>query len=333
MSFEVKELKNLFNRIGAALLVFLAADNLLCGGAAEITTIVTAITDSAVAYILTDLLSSVAYFAAYTIPAWFFFRISRNKKTEPVGLSFSIPESSSIVEPVAYGFIGAALCFCLSYVNSLLAPVPPKVAEILCQADLDAGYKLVLMFISVAIVPALAEEFLFRGVILSNIRPYSEGGAILISALLFGLMHQTAFQFLYTTGLGIVLGIVYVKTKSIWCGVILHFFNNYLSIIQEYLMAQQNEKAGYVVYYISILLTFLVGIIMCAIAFGLRNKGTKQTENEIGVFGKRQERCEGAWRQKETGVLRNACFSPAMMIYTVMCVLAMIFNSIMLAVI
>lgn len=333
MSSEVKELKNLFNRIGGALLIFLAAYNLLCGGATEITGIVTAITDSALAYILTSLLSSVAYVAAFTIPAWFFFQISKNKKTEPVGLSFSISESSSIVETAAIGFIGASLCFCLSYVNSLLAPIPEEAAEIFFQTDLDAGYKLVLMFISIAIVPALVEEFLFRGVILSNIRPYSEGGAILISALLFGLMHQTTFQFLYTTGLGIVLGIVYVKTKSIWCGVILHFFNNYLSVIQEYLMAQQNEKTGYVVYYISILFTFLVGVILCAIAFGLRKKRTKQTENEIGVFGKCRERREGVWRRKETDALRKAFFSPTIIIYTVMCVLTMIFTSITLAVI
>ena len=92
-----------------------------------------------------------------------------------------------------------------------------------------------ISFISTAIVPAFAEELFFRGLLISNIRPYSEKGAIIISALAFGLMHQNLIQTVYATAAGLALGYVYVKTKSLWSVIIIHFANNFVSVVQSYL--------------------------------------------------------------------------------------------------
>jgi len=91
---------------------------------------------------------------------------------------------------------------------------------------------LIIEIICVCIVPAFCEEMLFRGLILNGLRKLGKWPAILLSAGLFMLMHgnpdQTIFQFV----LGIVLGLAFYNTGSIWVPMIIHFTNNfYVTVI------------------------------------------------------------------------------------------------------
>ncbi|MBE6634535.1 MAG: CPBP family intramembrane metalloprotease [Ruminococcaceae bacterium] len=89
--------------------------------------------------------------------------------------------------------------------------------------------EVVLQFIVIAMVPAFCEEFLFRGAILENLLPFGRGKAILISSLFFSIMHQNAEQILYAFAAGILLGVIYERTGSIWNCTFLHLVNNFLS--------------------------------------------------------------------------------------------------------
>lgn len=85
-----------------------------------------------------------------------------------------------------------------------------------------------------AVFPAFAEEFLMRGVVLnaaSRKRDYSY--AILITAGMFSLMHGNAYQTVHQFLLGAVLAYVVLVSKSLWAGIFLHFFNNFLSLTLE----------------------------------------------------------------------------------------------------
>ena len=72
----------------------------------------------------------------------------------------------------------------------------------------------------VALVPAVCEEFAFRGFILSGLeRQHRTRSAILLSALMFGFLHVllSLFQQLFNaTLLGIVLGLLAVRSQSIF---------------------------------------------------------------------------------------------------------------------
>ena len=105
-------------------------------------------------------------------------------------------------------------------------------------------YAIVLSVMSTALVPALGEEFLFRGTILSNLMPYGKTGAIIGSAILFGLMHQNAQQIFYATASGILLGYVYVKTGSIWCGTLIHFFNNAFGVLETVILSGNDVQTA-----------------------------------------------------------------------------------------
>ncbi len=86
-----------------------------------------------------------------------------------------------------------------------------------------------------ALLPAITEEFAFRGFILSGLeRTYNTTTAIVLSSLLFGFLHVllSLFQQLFgATILGLVLGLLAVRTRSLWPGVLFHFLNNALGVL------------------------------------------------------------------------------------------------------
>jgi sodium transport system permease protein len=87
-----------------------------------------------------------------------------------------------------------------------------------------------------AVVPAICEEVAFRGFILSGLEHRRRTrSAILLSALMFGFLHvlMSLFQQLFNaTLLGIVLGLLAVRSRSLLPGIVFHFLNNAMAIAQ-----------------------------------------------------------------------------------------------------
>jgi sodium transport system permease protein len=86
-----------------------------------------------------------------------------------------------------------------------------------------------------AVMPAITEEIAFRGYILSGLqRTYKTGTAIVLSALLFGILHVLLSLFVQLFGatlLGLVIGLIAIRTGSLWPGVLFHFINNALGLL------------------------------------------------------------------------------------------------------
>lgn len=106
-----------------------------------------------------------------------------------------------------------------------------------------ALYEGVLLFLASVLIPAFCEELLFRGAVLSALRPYGKTTAILGSALLFALMHQTVDQLFYTAVAGVVLACLVLESGSIWAAVLLHMMNNLFAIAQSILYEQLGSAA------------------------------------------------------------------------------------------
>lgn len=91
----------------------------------------------------------------------------------------------------------------------------------------------VMVFIAMAIMPAITEEFLFRGVIQNslsrnNIHPAL---AIGITAFLFAIMHLQFYYFFGLFLMGVLLGLLYYWSNSLWVPIIAHLINNGLIVI------------------------------------------------------------------------------------------------------
>ena len=93
------------------------------------------------------------------------------------------------------------------------------------------GAEFIITFFAVAIVPAFVEEFAFRGIVLGALKRFGDGFAILVSALLFGLIHRNFAQIPFAFIIGLVLAFAVIKTGSLWTGIIIHFLNNALSLL------------------------------------------------------------------------------------------------------
>ena len=76
---------------------------------------------------------------------------------------------------------------------------------------------------------ALSEELLFRGVILTGLRPLGRGGAIVVSALLFTVMHGLLLPNYFVAGL--VLGLAAMATRSILVPISIHLFHNIAALL------------------------------------------------------------------------------------------------------
>lgn len=94
-----------------------------------------------------------------------------------------------------------------------------------------------LAYVLVAcITPAVCEEVLFRGVIASGFKKFGNAVAICLSALIFMLMHGNAEQTIHQFLIGLILGYIFISTGNIWVGVLIHFFNNFISVTSGYIV-------------------------------------------------------------------------------------------------
>ena len=91
-------------------------------------------------------------------------------------------------------------------------------------------YMLIVNVIFTAILPGLCEEVAHRGLVLHGLSPLGWKKAVIISGLLFGLMHMNIEQFFYATIIGLFVGWLSVGCGSIFPAIIVHFMNNFLNV-------------------------------------------------------------------------------------------------------
>ena len=90
----------------------------------------------------------------------------------------------------------------------------------------------ILTFLVVGIAASLVEEVGFRGIILQRMQgELPLVVVLLVQALLFGLYHFNIFQALYTFPLGILFGLVYLWTGSVWGSIAMHLSYNTMNIV------------------------------------------------------------------------------------------------------
>ena len=98
--------------------------------------------------------------------------------------------------------------------------------------SLMGNHIFIISIITVGIIPAFAEELFFRGLILDGFtKNYSKRKAIIISAVLFGLIHLNPWQFYAGFIIGLISVWICIETNSILLCMYIHFFNNTLYTI------------------------------------------------------------------------------------------------------
>lgn len=155
------------------------------------------------------------------------------------------PLNASIFAVVALAILGISFAssYLIHLIDSLLSLISLKVTppEFLAHMPTDplAG---ILVAAGICIGAPLAEEILFRGVILHALKPYGNSFAVIVSALFFGLIHGNLVQMPGAFLIGIALGIVTLHTRSLWPAIIIHAINNTTSVLLHYLFSSMEES-------------------------------------------------------------------------------------------
>lgn len=106
-----------------------------------------------------------------------------------------------------------------------------------------------MSILAVAVLPGLCEELAFRGWIFSGLRTNNKPLAtIVISSVLFGVMHvlMSAYQqFFHSTVLGLVLGLLALRSGSLWPCVIMHVTNNAMAVTYGFWTRKSPATAGW----------------------------------------------------------------------------------------
>lgn len=160
--------------------------------------------------------------ALIALPIIFFLFYRRQEKLQlkgnPASLLFMIP-------------FGMTACLTVNMLISLshlseLFPGYDELAETIFQGNIW------LELIGVAVMPALIEELIYRGVIYRGFRRFVKPvWAALLSALIFGIMHMNVVQFVYAFLLGLLFAWVYEAYQSILAPMLMHLAANAFSVL------------------------------------------------------------------------------------------------------
>ena len=120
----------------------------------------------------------------------------------------------------------------LNYFNLILDKL--KLSPANPNIPLNSTLDYILCLISLAVIPAVCEELLFRGVFINCLKHKGQIFAIVASSIMFSIFHFSLLQLIYPICFGLILGIIYLRTRNIIFPIIIHFINNALSLTIQY---------------------------------------------------------------------------------------------------
>lgn len=201
-----------------------------------------------------------AVFSAF-IPGLFYFLMSKNNISETIRVKYV---KQNILWPVV--FIGMAVAMLANYASDILETNFSLFGlenTINFENSSSTPFENILYVISTAVVPAFAEEFAFRGVLMGSLRKYGDAFAIITSSVMFGAMHGNITQIPFAFILGLIFAFIDCKTNSIIPSIIIHFVNNLYAIIIDILNSNSTfEENTLNLIYLGLIIAFcILGII------------------------------------------------------------------------
>ena len=233
---EIKKIKKSSNVIGAAFIVLWLMPDILNSLLSDILKIIGP-TPEAVALFgdpaFMMVMQTIYSLLMFTLP----FLIL------PIGHGKKISEFAFIRKPrrklfLPFVFIGVGISAFANLATNKLGAIFQGFGIEFYAPDInfpEGVFGFILSMLAVAVTPALVEEFATRGMTLSAAKQYGEDFGILVSALLFALMHGNLVQIPFAFIMGIVIGFAVIKTGSVVTGMAIHFLNNAISVSMSYL--------------------------------------------------------------------------------------------------
>ncbi len=240
------------------------------------------------------LLLGIRHFATFTVAGWLVVWMLYRGITRPRPnwadylLARRAPRMSDAALGMVLLLVSVPLVLYLFQINKML-PIPDTFRELEAQANealkallhMDDWSELVGNLFLIALLPALGEELVFRGMVQQQLmrRIANPWQALAISAAIFSFFHFQFEGFLPRFLLGFLLGWLYWQTRNFWVPVIAHFFNNGVQVIAQYGWGDQEtvidlENDVQVPWFVGLLSLFMVLAVMRVIISSSKEKAT-----------------------------------------------------------
>lgn len=216
---------------------------------------------------------------------------------------------ASRTKSLAVVMLGMGVCIISNIGTAMFSSIINAIFHVMPSANMpDYNYNIgsfILVVLCIGILPALLEEFAFRGVVLGILRTkLGDGAAIIISAAFFGLVHGNFQQIPFAFGVGLVLGYATVYTGSMLPAILIHAINNTVSVMLDYATSTMSPMIQAAVTYLYFAVMLLIGI--CGFIILVKT--------DIAPFKLSTERTENGKRD-----VKWFLTSPAVIIYIIMC--------------
>ena len=172
------------------------------------------------------------------------------------------PEKKLLMLPAVLAGLG--FCMIGNIVNSYISAFFSSVNVEISSPDVpmaDGVTGVIVTFFRVALTAAIVEELSFRGFVMGNLRFFGDGFAIVVSSVMFALLHGNMVQSPFALMAGVALGYLSVKTDSLWTGIIIHALNNSFSMLVYYLTKQYGQEEIVGLYVLLVYGTILAGML------------------------------------------------------------------------
>lgn len=180
-------------------------------------------------YVQSHAMVLTAIAGAVLIPVLYFF-YWRDERYYKVEGFYNLKK----INPVKYVFAVCLGVFVCLFLNQLITLLSVK--------SISSGYQVVesnrqeaaiwLQLVATVIIAPIEEELLFRGLLFKRMRR-QQGfySSMIVSSLIFGLVHGNLVQFIYAMMAGMFFAFVFEAYKNIWAPIIMHMAANLVSVV------------------------------------------------------------------------------------------------------
>ncbi len=214
-------------------------------------------TDTTLLNVLQIVISTLAFVPPYIV-------LGKGLKVN-FGEALKLKSETTFKQNIGLLLIGAAFCgfanYASSFAGSIFQSFGFSYSANIHHPNPTNPFGIALSVIATAITPAIVEEFAMRGVAFSALRKYGNGFAVLVTAGIFGLLHGNLEQIPFAFLIGLYLGFLTAKTKSIVPAVVLHFYNNLSSVIFSYVQDNVSQSTMQFVFMFYLLIMICFGIV------------------------------------------------------------------------
>ena len=188
------------------------------------------------------------------------------------------------------------LVFGMNQINMLFLDLIEKIG--LTRPSVYLENNLAGLIICACILPAFAEEIVFRGTVAQSLYDSKNKlAALAVSGALFSIFHANPAQTLHQFVLGAFLTLLVFRSGSLWTSVIVHFFNNAFVVAMAYTPLGADEfwnLSTNTKWALPLMIVGIVGFALCVFGYVKTTKSSWQTSAEVSVDETGEKTSDGA---------------------------------------